>query len=71
MALRKVTLASSRAYGGGYAIDGLRTGAAERSYFPDALVPILDLDSSDEDASEPDGVNDFLRHLGSEELDQR
>lgn len=71
MALRNFTLASSRAYRGGYATDGLRADAVERSYFPDALVSILDVDLSYEDAFEPDGVNDFVRRRGSEELDQQ
>ena len=70
MALRNFTLDSSRVYRGGYAADGLRADTVERSYYPDALVPILDVDLSYEDAFEPDGVNDFARHLGSGELDQ-
>ena len=70
MALQNFTLESSKAYRGGYGTDRLRSDAAERSYFPDALVPILDDDLSYEDASEPDGVNEFVRQLGSEELDQ-
>jgi len=70
MALRNITLASSRPYRGLYATDGLRADATKRSYYPDALVPILDVDLSYEDAFEPDGVNDFVRRLGSEELDQ-
>ena len=71
MMLPNFTLDSSRAYTGGHAADLLRADAEERSYFPHSHVPILDLDFSDEDASAPDGVNDFVRHLGSEELDQR
>ena len=71
MKLRNFTLDSSRTYTGGHAADLLRADAEGRSYFPRSRVPILDLDLSDEDASEPDGVNDFVRHLGSEELDQR
>jgi 1,4-alpha-glucan branching enzyme len=60
MALRNFTLDSSRAYRGGYATDGLRADAVKRSYFPDALVPILDVDLPYEDASEPGGVNDVF-----------
>lgn len=67
MALRNFTLNSSRAYRGGHATDGLRADAVKRSYFPDALVPILDVDLSYEDAFEPDGVNDFVRRPASEE----
>jgi hypothetical protein len=70
MALRNFTMDSSRTYMGGYATDRLRADTVERSYFPHAHVPILDVDLSYEDASEPGGVNDFVRHLGSEELDQ-
>jgi hypothetical protein len=70
MELRNFTLDSSMDYRGRYATDRLRAGAEEKSYFPHAHVPILDVDFSYEDASEPDGVNDFVRHLGSEELDQ-
>ncbi len=71
MALRNFTLDSSRAYRGGHATDRLRAYAVDRFYFPDALVPILDADLSDDDASEPDGVNDYVRQLGSEQLDQQ
>ena len=71
MPLRNFTLDSSRAYRGGYVADRLRAGAEEKFYFPHAHVSILDVDLSYEDASEPDGVNDFVRHLRSEELDQR
>jgi hypothetical protein len=63
MKLRNFTLDSSRAYTGGHATDLLRADAEERSYFPHGHVPILDADFSDEDASEPDSVNDFVRHL--------
>jgi hypothetical protein len=70
MALRSFTLASSRAYRGAYATDCLRVDAEEKSYFPHAHVPILDVDCLEEDAYEPDGVNESVRHLGAEELDQ-
>jgi hypothetical protein len=71
MKLRNFTLAGSAAYRGGYASDRLRADAEESSYLPHAHLPILDGQFPDEDTSEPDGVNDFGRHLGSEELDQR
>ncbi len=70
MALRNFTLDSSVAYRSGYPTGPLRADAGDQSYFPHAHVPILDVDFSDEYASEPDGVNDFVRHLGSEELDE-
>jgi hypothetical protein len=70
MALHSFTLNSSRAYRGGYATDRLRADAAERTYFPHGHVPILDVDFSDEGAYEPDAVRDFVRRLGSEQLDQ-
>ena len=70
MALQNFTRDSSRAYRGGYATDRLRADTVERRYFPDALVPILDDDLSYGDALEPDGVNEFVRQLGAEELDQ-
>jgi hypothetical protein len=70
MELRNFTRDSSRAYGVGHLTDRLRADAEEKSYFPHHHVSILDVDLSYDDASEPDGVNDFVRHLGSEELDQ-
>lgn len=71
MKLRNFTLDSSKSYTGGHATDLLRADAEERSCFPHGHVPILDVDFSDDEASEPDGVNDFVRHLGSEQLEQQ
>ena len=70
MGLRNFTQDSSRVYRGRYATDRLRAEAEEKSYFPHAHVPILDVDFSDDEAFEPDGINDFVRQLGPAELDQ-
>ncbi|MEO8133368.1 MAG: hypothetical protein ABI831_05285 [Betaproteobacteria bacterium] len=71
MELRKVTMDSSNAGSAGYsAASALPVDVEEVSYFPQAPVAILDIDFSDEYATEPDGVNDFFHRMESEELDQ-
>ena len=39
--------------------------AEEKTYFPHAHVPILDESLLEDEYFEPDGVNDFVRDLGS------
>lgn len=70
MALRNFTLNSSRGYRGGYVTEPFRGDAEDDSCFPHAHVAILDVDYSDDDACEPDGVNEFVRYSGFDEVDQ-
>ena len=70
MELRNVTrnsLGSSSSSRNG--MDRIHADAEEKMYFPHAHVPILD-DELDDEGFEPDGVNNFMRHLGPEELDE-
>jgi len=71
MKLREFTTDGERAHAHGPASALLRARADARSCFPHSRVAILDSDFSDEDGSEPDGVNDFVHRLGSEQLDQQ
>lgn len=65
------TLDRSRINGSRNAIDRLCADGEGHLYVPYGLVPILDDNFSDDGMFEPDGVNDFVRHAGADELDQR
>jgi len=54
-----------------HAINRMRAGGEGHSRVPHSRVPILDNNVWGDDAFEPDGVNDFIRRVGPEELDQR
>ena len=70
MELHAFTTNSLESNGSRDNISRVAAGAEEETYFPHAHVPILDDDLLDDESFEPDGVNDFVRDLGSWDPDR-